>query len=1673
MRVEVNIMRTKQNLIGAMALILLGVGALPAGAGVVNVADVEELEAAVAAANAGGEDTEIVLTSPAPDYQYQLTQPLVITESGVTLRGAASIRPDLIEILGVPAPEYCPGDQIQDGQFEVPGNPGWNQTPDDLIIEDEDRAYSPTHFAEFAGETGLDGAVLEQSVIVPGGGQVLEQAINLPVIPAAGSTQVLEQIYRTQLIHEGLPHVVNFFYKVAQSGGDPRDKLTVYVRAIAFGIDIQVPVPLTAVGDVYQAAVPIPFLPPTGVGRISVTVRFVAELYNPLPGQDPTRILIDDVTLALASAPGTNLIPNNSFESGATNWVQSPVGLIENVGPQDARTGNWAVHFFRPVARLRFDLHVPEAGLPNERLIVSDADGMPLGEYSAADDTYRADYRPVPYIDLEPYSGDVFLLRFSSDIERGSQTVFLVDNVCIESPRLSLICGANRLLNGQFENGDDGAWLQSDLTGVPVIVPASPEHPAQSLPFLARFGAVDRAALVFWMRALQRSGLDADRLDLYLVDPAIDPNPAPVWSVTGANAPEDWEVEAIPMDEFAGTGRPVTIRFNASLARLPETEKSIFLLDDTCAGTLHDESCFGNLLGDSGFDWDDGSWTETPAFPKIISLPDDDARSDPGVARFEGQAADIQSLWQNINIDPESDRLRFYLKVEEWNEVAGADRFTVLLNNSPVLVVTPTAPDEEYTEYRVNVSDFADGAEHELRFESSTTRVPDKRTVFLLDDVCLPIAGMGLAPVIEVAEDTAFTLEGVSLIGGSTGLRALEGAEVTLRRCYIHDVSGPGVDVVRVADARIGHSVIFDCVGAGLQSSGSLLSVFQSTIIGNREGVKITGGKANVLACLLYRNNTGLINTSGETANAIGTLVQPVSIGGFDISGITTPPSGSLLPNEFFATGPWVGKLRLPVTTDAALIALDPVIREAVAGLGGLDFERETRGTPLQAGADEWGGGMMQGWLDCRVEPLIVLGERRVVPGPGRTFTVRALVENVNLAGARMIVKPQEMTVADLYDLQAQGQYSPLEAGVGAPFELVIDPADFSLRAQFTIPASFVPHPLRPGEELCLEGLATVYLWLNNELYGIGTTAPPRETEPYMFPEARTGSRFILDITPPLIDPARIGQALPAWFPVHNDNLMPPAAYEPYPVNWGPAMSALAASSGALAPAAADAHVFFNTGSLNLGPATEGLDFSLDAVFYDAPPRDSTGNLRTAITTSGFRAGVNLDSSSGLLTVPQVLFSRIRDENNIELTGLARWIDQGGGAFLNNENIVARTLLTPDMVFGERGLAARWQIQTPPAITELAWRLAVQFEASDLAGNMFTSDKDLNIWWMNYAQALLLDRPAGQEVSDPVFRWDIYRPGSVPANAAPCFPIVTCRLWQMNAAMNWEAVTAWSPWTPDRTIDRNTLMSTGGVRLGDWLDAPELSGKTLLITVAGADEAGNVQAPWPGNNQTTLNSVNDLETAGIEYGYWLNAGVLGRALDTQLQARFWLNTINAGELRERDPGEIDYGSSTRIPLPPPDACNQRIEAAFEIAMTAPDTYSLNQIQVAWQLFEDQREVASGIISSPTSRIVRLVIPEDLLNPQTNNLYNIDVVSLANFLNCPPPPCACPRPDRLGDDGDPNAEPVPYRARDVEYRFVAKTQTLDGISDSTPASIQFTVYASEDPGDEQPVKETTR
>ncbi len=171
--------------------------------------------------------------------------------------------------------------------------------------------------------------------------------------------------------------------------------------------------------------------------------------------------------------------------------------------------------------------------------------------------------------------------------------------------------------------------------------------------------------------------------------------------------------------------------------------------DDGTTGPSGD--CTENLVMDSGFEagtpssaWDETSTTfGTP-------ICDADCTDDANAGPFEGEfwawfggleEPEAASLTQSITIPPgESAVLSFRFAINATTGT-GDDEFVVTVDGTTVFMVTDAEMDDypDYTHVDVDVTQFADGAAHTVRFESDHPGHPDTGLItnFFLDKVSL------------------------------------------------------------------------------------------------------------------------------------------------------------------------------------------------------------------------------------------------------------------------------------------------------------------------------------------------------------------------------------------------------------------------------------------------------------------------------------------------------------------------------------------------------------------------------------------------------------------------------------------------------------------------------------------------------------------------------------------------------------------------------------------------------------------------------------------------------------------------------------------------------------------------------------------------------------------------
>ena len=178
-------------------------------------------------------------------------------------------------------------------------------------------------------------------------------------------------------------------------------------------------------------------------------------------------------------------------------------------------------------------------------------------------------------------------------------------------------------------------------------------------------------------------------------------------------------------------------------------------LDETDADDATDDDsdtdgglrgCEGNVLSDPGFEggtpsdvWDEGS--------DVFGTPLCDAgcSEDPGAAPHAGdwwvwfggvEEPDTAFVSQSFSVDAGSAALGFWFAVNA-GAGTGGDVFTATIDGETVYMATDFDVDtlEDYTLIVVDISAWADGAEHELAFQSTITG--EGLTNFFVDEVTI------------------------------------------------------------------------------------------------------------------------------------------------------------------------------------------------------------------------------------------------------------------------------------------------------------------------------------------------------------------------------------------------------------------------------------------------------------------------------------------------------------------------------------------------------------------------------------------------------------------------------------------------------------------------------------------------------------------------------------------------------------------------------------------------------------------------------------------------------------------------------------------------------------------------------------------------------------------------
>lgn len=1392
-----------------------------------------------------------------------------------------------------------------------------------------------------------------------------------------------------------------------------------------------------------------------------------------------------------------NKVENPGFDANSPSpWTESPtdVVIIGEHGSGNVYSTDKSARFCLPPFELAFFLKIMnDIGseylrvdliniLNNETFMAfrvsgsgsidSDSLYLPPGaSLSFPTDTYEQVVLHLPALEYKEKS---LWVKFTYEFDKNSEqhAVFFVDDVTMNY----LGTAVDGLENGGFEAGHVYPIYWESKTEeflFWIITDQEPLHTHDGAWVARLTGGPVETELRFFLMIENPGGAGTDYLSVRIFEREV----LRIYEDGHADPLEDGITAEPPLPLLYNTFQEVRLRLPASIVtasaisdktRLCFTANSpdgtVYYIDNVCFAAVG--NCVGyNKVINGDFESGVSPWAVPPGSGDLI------------IGEHEGKAIDTKSARLSGSGDL---KLRFKLKILRENPDDYV-RAVVLSNDEHILIeisgegVITCYPDASCSPSVISFDDYQEvtvvfpgtlvmSESPEIIFEASITR-GDDGAIFHLDDVVLEDV-VGLPPT-EYLANGDFEEDPL----GDPWHEVPEGViiDATDPEYVSNPLIGRGADdsprFTRFADMDLQAEV----------------ALFQSVLT--------PPGRLN-LSFWLKMPTAGL---PGESLSVYfdGVLVWA-------------------LTEEFF--GNYVGTEYVRVPDPEPLITI-PINQSG--GLSELRFVSSVM--PRENGTEFHvddvclqGGGLvyMDGISGVRVSPVIrnPITGRNV--GVGRTFVVE-----VDYLGA------VDDTVGIVIRPQLLGNWAELPAVMSRPAVAVatsVDGGTLRVTEPFQIPGTFAPSPL--GSAVCLDGLASVHIDLGGGyIYGVrglgGNTIFTNST-------AIEESQFVIDTTPPALDSGFADSIFPANSRAADyilsvntsDVYSAPLGRAPYVAGW-PGVALWPSSAGVMTGLGVGPQVFFNT-SMN-PDVPDPLSFGIVIPFVDVPPVDSAGNVYSTVERAGFWSKTLAPvTAAGVWHYPDSAGYYPEESTEDEVLGqyaglpyppgTGLWGREPGGNAPDFGPIVGAEF--PSYDNGMRA-QAQWTLADVPWLGGRSWHLPTFFEMSDLAGNTVVT-KDFSFWWQYDPVAVFTSGPEGTLTNDPVFSWALLRTAQeTPSNAAPCEPIAQFRLWRADnpdfpAATAWTALTGWSPWIRTATIDRYAPVSLGTsnvTTVDDILRNSALSGDLLMITVAGADEAGNVQAIDVASGDTLSNRA---ALGGIDSRTWYVPDSVLR-LDTAVQARFWYNSRVTGDILRLDPGERNFGSSTRIPIVPPERCDVRIEAEFTFTMEhAGELAGLIGPGVVWEFYEDNRLVAEGYSQSASAgSVVRLRIPNDILvasaqpgqtraiPPNDPQDYVIMYTPGIAFLNRSPGRCECVQ-DRLGDDGGvygvdndgcPGDNDGRFRRRDVTYLLSARTAYFDTsgaaftmvYADPTPASVQFTVFVPGELRDEQPIKVYTR
>ena len=835
-------------------------------------------------------------------------------------------------------------------------------------------------------------------------------------------------------------------------------------------------------------------------------------------------------------------------------------------------------------------------------------------------------------------------------------------------------------------------------------------------------------------------------------------------------------------------------------------------------------------------------------------------------------------------------------------------------------------------------------------------------------------------PVLLVSSkgtsEKRFRVSRVSIQKGSDGIRVQGEAFVDLESCYIHDNFSHGLTVTDNAEVKATNCIFFmnqDGVHVEDATDAPKATIIHCTAISNHGHGLCAGQKATVSAtnCLFSANSSASSDSYGVYKDAAASSVTLSSNNSFNnFNNRDYAPEGVEAANnwwdfvKFLLDPSFQGELdpsNLGIPADS--------LHRGVSTEVGSDFEGDRRsGTDPWIGADEISLGSEVGyWSACDVTsaPIGTRGAYVEIYYTGEIAGLYLVPQGVpDTESASHFQVPLEGGDGFYWGTIKNNEISTFKNGRivdgDGHFIIVTDPDGIILGRGGPDDALHISSAAEAGRRVLVD------------------TIPPEVVSVLYQPQS-----LVTELNNMAATAVPFGSPV---FPYSNEGI---GAWWQWVAPSDSASRAVFAPYDGLFPLTEGPKFVYNVGSVangyNIG-GSYGLNLTITGYFIDKNVYEKYPELDNSSTEvrrpSGFP---DVGSETGAFSK---YFTELWKPSGLP----AAWLLQ------NLNGITAETSFTPALTAGNN-LVANWSVIVPVVVNEMqlfdgSLDLLGDFVSQDLAGNSYPEASSplppLQVSWRSGSN-LKIQISKQMYGSWPEVSWglNISNLNISKQNPANPRPIYSFNIWGALSdnpmEPNYKELTGWSPWSTQTVLPASFFDQNTGDNFGE-----PITDRSLIIVVAGCDEAGNV-TPWDGYGgevQTLFLDGNLLTLADVNKDSgrnWLRFRIPGKSaqLDTVLYANLYYVNPDTNE-------RVDFGPAPIVSFPPPGV---RLMAEFNARILLNDPALWGS---AWLKVTCQQNGISvfgfspGYIYMPTSGtdMVYFELPYEGAPPQLGDASNV-------------------------------------------------------------------------------------